>query len=173
MNRRRFLLAGAAAVAGSYAVGHVLAERQLTAFAEFDMVAHLQTLQGRPLRHHGLWTPAQIFAHLAQSIEFSLTGYPAAKPRWFQYVVGATAFSAFAVAGVMRHNLAEPIPGAPTLGAVGDADTALQRLIAALQAFDRHDTALAPHFAYGVLDKRQYRAAHLMHIQNHLTELGS
>lgn len=172
MNRRRFLLAGAAAVAGSYAIGHVLSERHLDAFADFDMVAHLHTLKARPLSQRGIWTPAQIFAHLAQSIEFSLTGYPQSKPRWFQYAVGATAFSAFSAAGAMRHNLAEPIPGAPALDSVTDADAALARLLAALQAFDQHDAALAPHFAYGALDKRQYRAAHLMHIQNHLTEIG-
>jgi hypothetical protein len=30
---------------------------------------------------------------------------------------------------------------------------------------------LAPHFAYGALDRAQYTAAHVMHINNHLTEI--
>ncbi|NQD36547.1 DUF1569 domain-containing protein [Permianibacter sp. IMCC34836] len=173
MNRRHFLLAGAAALVGSTVVGHVLSKRQLEAFATLDITPRLQALKGQTLRSTGTWLPAQIFTHLAQSIEFSLTGYPQAKPAWFQHTVGAAAFAAFSVAGAMRHNLAEPIPGAPTLDGITDTDTdaALDRLLAALQQFDAHHASLAEHFAYGQLDARQYRAAHLMHIENHLREV--
>ena len=171
MKRRRFLVTGLTLLAGGYVAGRFAAEHQLSQFAEQNMAAQLLALRGRAITANGAWSPAQIFAHLAQSIEYSLDGYPQAKPAWFQQTVGATAFSAFAAAGAMTHNLAEPIPGAPPLLDEADVSVALERLLAALQRFDAHAGSLAPHFAYGALDKRQYRAAHLMHIRNHWQEL--
>lgn len=171
MNRRRFLLTGIGVVAGGALASHVVAERQLGAFAAVDVVPRLLALKGRTLISTGAWQPAQIFAHLAQSIEFSIDGYPQAKPLWFQHTLGRAAFGAFSVAGAMRHNLAEAIPGAPALHGITDTEQALERLLTAWQRFDEYGGALAPHFAYGELDKRQYRAAHLMHIENHLQGL--
>ena len=48
-----------------------------------------------------------------------------------------------------------------------------------LQIYDRReralvglaDAALAPHFAYGALDKNAYRRAHLMHLADHAREI--
>ena len=171
MRRRRFLITGLTLLAGGYVASRFAGEYQLSQFAEQDMTAQLLALRGRTIRATGAWPPAQIFAHLAQSIEYSLDGYPEAKPAWFQHTIGASAFSAFAAAGAMTHNLAEAIPGAPSLTGEADVDAALMRLLAALQRFDAHTGNLAPHFAYGALDKRQYRAAHLMHIRNHWQEL--
>ena len=39
------------------------------------------------------------------------------------------------------------------------------------QMLEAHTGPLAPHFAYGALDKTQYTRAHLMHLANHWTEL--
>jgi hypothetical protein len=70
---------------------------------------------------------APVFEHCAQSIEFSLHGFPQAKSATFQATAGALGFA----------------------------------------AFEAHAGPLAPHFAYGELDKAQYTRAHLMHLANH------
>lgn len=117
------------------------------------------------------WNLPQTLAHCAQSIEYSLRGFPAPKPALFQALLGRPAFHAFAWHGRMTHDLAEPIPGAPALaeGQPRDAPFALARLRHAVHAFSEHAGALQPHFAYGALDRRQYEHAHAMHLANHLS----
>jgi len=71
----------------------------------------------------------------------------------------------------MNHGLDEPIPGAPALARPGDLATSVARLHAAIARFEQHGGALAPHFAYGRLDKAQYARAHTLHIANHQDEI--
>jgi len=111
---------------------------------------------------------AQTLNHCAQSIEFSMTGFPQPKSRLFQRTAGTLAFAAFAWRGRMTHDLAEPIPGAPALPAQADPSQGLARLRSAMLGFQQWSAPLQPHFAYGELDKHQYEQAHAMHIANHL-----
>ena len=116
------------------------------------------------------WTWAQTLVHCAQSIEYSLHGFPSPKSALFQNTLGAAAFKVFALRGRMSHNLAEPIPGAPALDAqTTDASAAMARLRQAVQGFALHIGALQPHFAYGALSRAQYEQAHAMHLANHLS----
>jgi hypothetical protein len=117
------------------------------------------------------WTLAQTLNHAAQSIEYSLHGFPAAKSALFQRSAGAAAFAVFEARGKMSHSLSEPIPGAPALDAAAPLPAAMARSLQALRDFEAHTGALAPHFAYGALDKAQYTRAHLMHLANHWTEV--
>ncbi|HYD61179.1 MAG TPA: DUF1569 domain-containing protein [Noviherbaspirillum sp.] len=119
----------------------------------------------------GKWNPHQVFTHCAQSIEYSMSGYPAPKPKLFQDTAGAAAFALFSAKGKMRHGLAEQIDGAPALEAKTDTAEALARLRQAFLAFRQFGGAFAPHFAYGPLDKQQYEQAHVMHFYNHLDEI--
>ncbi|KFN50798.1 DUF1569 domain-containing protein [Arenimonas composti] len=116
------------------------------------------------------WPLAQVLEHCAQSIEFSLDGFPEMKPAWFQASAGTLAFRAFARAGAMRHGTTEPIPGAPALAAT-DVTAASDRLLAALDRFAAHAGPLQPHFAYGALDRAQYTRAHLLHLAEHAGEI--
>ncbi|MBY0417396.1 MAG: DUF1569 domain-containing protein, partial [Pararheinheimera sp.] len=50
-------------------------------------------------------------------------------------------------------------------------DTALGQLINALQLF-QHSSTLQPHFAYGTLNHNDFMAAHQLHIEQHLTQIG-
>lgn len=140
-------------------------------FAEVRAKIARWQVQGAPLMQSG-WPIAQVLAHCAQSIEFSLSGFPAPKPAWFRASVGPVAFSVFDVMGAMRHSLTEPIPGAPDLT---DATwpQALVRLEAALAAFEMHQGELMPHFAYGRLNRADYARAHLMHFSQHMQLLQS
>lgn len=170
MNRRIVLGAGvvaAAATAGWIALPS--GKHPLTVAAATDALARLR---GTKINHAGGWNPAQVFAHLAQSIEYSMTGFPQPKSALFQSTVGAAAFAVFHSKGAMKHSLTEPIPGAPAIAATDDQAAALDRALKALADFDKFNGALQPHFAYGALDKKAYAAAHAMHVYNHLTEFS-
>jgi len=92
---------------------------------------------------------AHVLHHAAQSVEYSMTGFPQAKPAWFRATVGSYAFALFNARGQMSHALDEPIPGAPPLAEGQALAPAIDRALAALRAFERHAGTLAPHFAYG------------------------
>lgn len=167
--KRRILL-GAGIVGAAAAAGWIALPRggqPLTAAAASDALARLR---GAKIMHRGGWNPAQVFAHVAQSIEYSMTGFPQPKAALFQNTVGAAAFAVFQSRGAMTHGLTEPIPGAPAIAAAEDQAAALERVLKALSDFDKFGGALQPHFAYGALDKQAYAAAHAMHVYNHLTE---
>lgn len=116
----------------------------------------------------GTWNWPQTLQHLAQSIEFSMRGFPESKPAWFQATLGAAAFGFFRWRGRMTHGLTEPIPGAPELDAAQAESAAVARLQDAITHFLAWNGPLAPHFAYGELDKAAYEQAHAMHVAEHL-----
>ncbi|WP_428420550.1 DUF1569 domain-containing protein [Methylibium sp.] len=122
---------------------------------------------GSRWRSSGAWSLSQALQHLAQSIEGSLAGYPQSKPAWFTRTLGAAAHAVFDARGRMTHSLDEPIPGAAPLDAAWPPDVAALRLLRAMDAFEVHTGPLAPHFAYGALDKPAYQRAHLMHLADH------
>ena len=115
------------------------------------------------------WDLARVLHHLAQSIEYSMQGFPELRSGLFRATVGPAAFAWFDHRGRMSHGLTEPIPGAPALPNGQPLVPAITRLRAAVMAFEAHEGALRPHFAYGPLDKAAYRRAHLMHLADHWT----
>ncbi len=119
----------------------------------------------------GEWQLGRMFSHLAQGVEFSMTGYPIQKPKLFQATVGTVAFKVFEMRGKMSHGLDQPIPG--EVVAEPSSEDGLQRLWGALENFRDFEGALQPHFAYGHLNKDQFGRAHLFHINNHFDDLGS
>lgn len=175
MQRRHFLqltaITGAAALGAGYwrlpvAVnpGVVSIEAALQVLERLSTQA-LVSVQG--------WNPAQVFNHCAQSIDFSIDGYPELKATWFRNSVGPAAFSVFASRGAMRHPLHQPIPGAPALDAPSEPALALARLQAAFSRFAAHAGALQPHFAYGQLSHAEYAQAHVLHLYNHLSLIAA
>jgi hypothetical protein len=136
-----------------------------------DVVVYLQKLPLESLVARGEWDLSQIFNHTAQSIEYSITGYPEHKSEFFKQSIGPLAFQAFTLWGKMTHGLAEGIPGAPAISALANQQQALNRLIKALTQFDLFQGVLQPHFAYGLLNKAEYALAHALHLNNHLEEV--
>lgn len=133
--------------------------------------AALKAVDPAQAHSNGAWSLAQVFNHAAQSIEFSLAGFPQLKSALFRHTVGAAAWAVFDARGAMNHSLSEPIPGAPALDAKAPLDAAIARLQVAIDQFEAHRGALSPHFAYGALDKPAYTRAHLMHLANHWSEI--
>lgn len=146
------------------------ADRKLEFLTLDDALVEAEKLALAAVSQRGpVWTLAQTCIHCAQSIEYSLTGFPVSKSELFQRTAGAAAFSVFVWRGRMSHNLAEEIPGAPDLDPGIDLDAAMQRLRKSINSFARAETALKPHFAYGLLAKPEYEQAHAMHLANHFS----
>ncbi len=165
MQRRTLLLAAAPTVLPGCAVSEV---------KTFPTVASaMKAIEGLATgwRSTGAWTLAQMLEHAAQSVEYSLRGFPEMKSGLFRATVGRAAFAVFDSRGQMDHGLAEAIPGAPPIAAGAALDAAIQRAMKSLRDFEAHSGALAPHFAYGALDKAQFTRAHLMHLANHWAEV--
>lgn len=139
-------------------------------FSTLQQVAdELQRLSAAPLDSNAVWSWSQTLEHCAQSIEFSMTGFPEPKSAVFQNTAGAAAFRFFQWRGRMIHNLAEPIPGAPPLAADAPAAASLALLQNAIAGFTAWTAPLQPHFAYGALSKPDYEQAHAMHLAQHLS----
>lgn len=171
MNRRTWLK-GAAALGGFALVGGgvwVSLDKDIPSIEQ--MLQHLAWLRSQNLKSTGVWSAGQIFHHVAQSIEYSMTGYPEHKSEFFKQTVGPAAFAIFAAKGQMHHNLSEAIPGAPSLQQGDDVPAALQRVHDALVYFQNYSGDLKEHFAYGILSRDEYVQAHVMHLLNHLSEI--
>ena len=133
-------------------------------------LASLEKLRQSQVSMAGAWRLSQVLEHCAQSVEFSMIGFPEHKPELFKQTIGKLAFSAFSEKGEMRHNLAEAIPGAAELMAE-NVQASYQRLKQAMLDFKQFQGELADHYAFGPLNKAQYEQAHVMHFYNHLQEV--
>lgn len=169
--RRRVIFAGGAVVsAAAIGTGAFIASGKRRFHTLDDARRAVMPLAEHPLRTTGAWNLAQVLNHAAQSVEFSLDGFPESKPALFQATVGHLAFALFDARGAMHHALDQPIPGAPALATDAPLPAAVQRLLDAFDRFERHTGALQAHFAYGALDKPAYARAHLMHLADHWAE---
>lgn len=144
------------------------------------VLARIDALSKQSLTVTGAWSLNQVFDHCAQSVEYSMTGFPEHKSAAFKNTLGKLAFAAFSVKGQMTHALDEAIPGAPMIDALeintlesmlSINEQAFARLKKSLYEFQRYQGELAPHFAYGALSKQDYELAHAMHFYNHLAEI--
>jgi hypothetical protein len=114
------------------------------------------------------WTMGRALAHCAQSIEYSMTGYPKLKSRLFRATIGPLVKRKFLKAARMSHDCGNPIPGAPRLTNDIALEDGRTRVRAAIEAFRAHDGRLAPHFAYGACTKDEYAVLQLLHLEDHL-----
>jgi len=133
------------------------------------MLEKLDALSTKPIETVGSWDASRTFHHLAQSIEFSMSGFPEQKSQVFQKTVGKLAYKVFSARGAMSHGLDEVIPGEVVTND-GQVKDALMRLTHALLAFKDYGSEMKPHFAFGQLSKDDYAIAHVLHINNHLEE---
>lgn len=174
MNRRRFVQGGIAGIV-ILGTGGLLWPDSDKADAPLTIDASLRRLDDlmeKNIITLGDWNLAQILVHCAQSVEFSMTGFPEQKSALFKRTLGSAALAVFTARGAMAHSLNEPIPGAPLIAADEDIDYAYNRFQASMVAFKRHSGQLAQHFAYGSLTKPEYEKAHAMHFYNHLAEVS-
>lgn len=180
MTRRQFIkasvLTGAAVGLGGGALW-LSAEVDKSRLTIDGVLATIDVLEKQSLTTTGAWSLNQILDHCAQSVEYSISGFPEHKSAVFKYTVGKLAFAAFSTKGKMLHALDEVIPGAPLIKLVPIAPLSMAlafiRLRHSLAAFQQYHGDFAPHFAYGALSKADYEQAHAMHFYNHLDEIQS
>jgi Protein of unknown function (DUF1569) len=132
----------------------------------------LAAIEGLDGELDGPWSLAQVLVHCAQSVELSITGYPSPRGWVVRRLIGPRFMAKFLRQGFLTHDKAAPIPGAPSLGEPTLAE-GVARLRSAIAAFDAWDGPLAPHFAYGDVDKASYEKLHAMHVADHLGVLRS
>ena len=137
-----------------------------------EVLRELEKLEAGNTSPSGSWTLAQLLSHCAQSVEYSIAGYPKLKPALFRATVGRLVKKRFLSKGEMSHDLEAPVPGAPELQAKEPLRDVAQRLRAAIAKFRAHEGALAPHLAYGECTREEYEKLHAMHIANHLSRMG-
>lgn len=111
----------------------------------------------------------QTLVHCAQSVEYSMIGFPEYKSELFQRTIGSVAFNVFSMRGRMSHDITEAIPGAQILSTEVTMEQALARLRNAINNFHAAQGVLKPHFAYGALSKEEYELANAMHLANHFS----
>lgn len=133
----------------------------------------------RELDALNLWAKADAstvtaqLAHCAQSVEFSMIGYPAVamKSPLFRNTIGKIAKWKFIRAGKMSHDTNAPSVGAPT-PEEKTPEAAVQRLRDAISKFRAHTGPLHPHLAYGDLTREEYDTMHALHIADHFRALS-
>lgn len=131
---------------------------------------------GRPERDllapGGPWNLSQTLQHCAQTVRYSVTGYPKLKPALFRSTAGALAKRVFLRRGAMKHPLGAEIDGAPPLDPNLPTAEAAAGLADAVALFTGHTGEHAPHPAYGRCTHDEYARLHAMHLAEHLPGLA-
>lgn len=176
MNRKKFLInLGFVTVTLGFARNIFSEEKTMgrkLRFKDFNAaLTELKQLEQNTVISTTNWNLSQILHHCAQSIEFSMVGYPELKSLIFRKTVGKIAISVFLNRGYMNHGLNDEIAGAPKLSPDANLREAFGRLYKAIETFRNFSGELKPHLAYDSLSKEDYEAAHAMHIANHLSSV--
>ncbi|MDX2676411.1 DUF1569 domain-containing protein [Streptomyces sp. NY05-11A] len=130
---------------------------------------------GRPEREllapGSSWNLSQTLQHCAQTVRYSVTGYPVLKAALFRATAGGLAKRVFLLRGAMKHSLAAEIDGAPPLDPALPVNEAATGLTDAVALFTSHTAKHAPHPAYGRCTHDEFARLHAMHLAEHLPGL--
>ncbi len=121
--------------------------------------------------HTKNWSVSQICLHCAQTIDYSITGYPVMKPAFIRNTIGKIAFRKFMHQGYMIHDLTAPVPGGSNMDASISPQESIAKLMDTIQRFKNHTGTLMPHLLFGDLTREQYDQYFAMHIADHFSEL--
>ncbi|MDZ4724593.1 MAG: DUF1569 domain-containing protein [Leptospira sp.] len=147
--------------------------KKVTNLKEFLVLLERLSAVEKNLKIESTWSIGTVLSHCAQSIRYSIDGYPDMKSAFFRNTVGSLAFSIFSMRGKMNHGLEEPIPGATPIDLNTIFSVGKEELIEAINLFQKKTTEdLKPHFAYGELSREDYENAHLFHIKNHFERIS-
>jgi len=120
----------------------------------------------------GPWNLSQTLQHCAQTVRYSVTGYPRLKPALFRATAGALAKRVFLRRGAMKHSLGATIDGAPPLDPGLPVAQAASGLADAVALFSGHPGPHALHPAYGRCTHDEFAQLHAMHLAEHLPGLA-
>lgn len=117
------------------------------------------------------WSLYKVLEHMAQSMEYSMTGYPQMESSALMAAARVVFFNVFKPQGYMSHDLGAPVPGAPEIADDGPLEDAFLRYRNACSDFQNFTGALMPHFSYGELDYANWEIAHAFHAADHYSSL--
>lgn len=117
------------------------------------------------------WSLYKVLEHMAQSMEYSMTGYPQMESAALMAAARVVFFNVFKPQGYMSHDLGAPVPGAPEIPDDGPLEEAFLRYRNACSDFQNFTGALMPHFSYGELDYANWELAHAFHAADHYSSL--
>lgn len=120
------------------------------------------------LGSRGMFTFSETLQHAAQSIGYSMTGYPKLSPIGLRSTLGRAVKHVFLRRGAMRHNLSAPVLGAPVLDPRMPDAQAVAALRLVVDRFTDFDGPLQPHPTYGPCSKEQVARLQTMHLREHL-----
>ena len=175
-SRKRFLQLSAAtaglAVFGGTASGCAQPRGRNLRFASLDdALTEIDLIEENPpVEMQQEWGLAKVLNHLAQSAEYSMTGYPQLDSP-IEQSIKRIAFNVFKSQGYMVHDLSMPVPGAPDIPEGLDLAEGFLRLRNAISDFQNYNGPLFPHFSYGELSYENWEIAHSMHIADHFSSL--
>ncbi|WEO76741.1 DUF1569 domain-containing protein [Cryobacterium sp. SO2] len=141
------------------------------------LLAFVDTLEARVrqdgsgsalLSPRGRYSFSETAQHAAQSIGYSMTGYPHLAPVSLRVTVGRAVKHLFLRRGAMRHNLSAPVSGAPELDPTMPDLAAVAVLRASVNRLVAFDGALQPHPTYGRCTREQVATLQTMHLREHL-----
>ncbi|MEU1573450.1 DUF1569 domain-containing protein [Streptomyces collinus] len=148
----------------------------MTSLTLVQLTERLRKDLGRPERDllapGGPWNLSQTLQHCAQTVRYSVTGYPELKPALFRATAGALAKRIFLRRGAMKHPLGAEIDGAPPLDPDLPVTEAAAGFADAVALFTGHTGEHAPHPAYGRCTHDEFARLHAMHLAEHLPGLA-
>ncbi len=140
-----------------------------------ELTERLSKDLGRPeadlLAPGAAWNLSQTLQHCAQTVRYSVTGYPRLKPALFRATAGALAKRLFLRRGATKHSLEAELDGAPPLDPSLPSAAAASDLADAVALFTAHTGPHAPHPAYGRCTHDEFARLHAMHLAEHLPGL--
>lgn len=176
MSRKTFLrlsLGAAAAVAFAPLTGCSKPGRKLRFKTINDCLKETALIENNlaTLQMQQPWSLYKVLEHMAQSMEYSMTGYPQMESPALMAAARAVFFNVFKPQGYMSHDLGAPVPGAPAIPDDGPLEEAFLRYRNACSDFQNYTGALHPHFSYGELDYANWQLAHAFHAADHYSSL--
>ena len=112
-------------------------------------------------------------AHCAQSIDYSLTGFPTQRGWLVRKLIAPHLLRKFLRQGFMTHDVHAPIPLAPAISPELPFEEGVAKLRGAMERFRVHAGPLAPHFAFGDISRDDYERLHSMHLADHLSSFAA
>jgi hypothetical protein len=140
--------------------------RELRLHTLDEALEELERLEKGGVATLGIWSYYQILRHLADHIDFSISGFPFVRSRFIREKIGPTLFRQMVSSGHMPAGFRSLTP--ETTRIEGDAKSEMRRLKSEIQRFMSHTGPFADHPLFGRLTREEWNMLHSYHIANHL-----
>lgn len=133
-----------------------------------EVLKQINLLKEKNVTSTTAWSAYKTFAHCAQTIDYSMSGYPSLKPVWVRATIGKIAIRKFLKQGYMKHDLTADVAGAPQIKEQGTLKEGIEILEQSILQFQKYEGELQPHLLFGNLSKEQYNQYFALHVADHL-----